>query len=278
VAAIPRDGPHEQHENVASLPDVAESVRDFNASNKAHEDLWARAHQAGDAVRHGRRDAHLAGERAQEAREVHLAVQAEHPRRRASLLRQVIIAAITVGLDGVACWFAAQALGSGQVETLIWAGLFLVILAAGEVALDRYSDGSRTAWYLLVIGLALFVAGLGVLRFLYLATVGSDGAAAALVGAALFTAATAGFLVIGYRALRAAETFRAWQARHRARRADREAAAASARLANCAAERDRLVDAYIGRIRVRLLRICTADQMPLMEKALREHLGGRDPS
>lgn len=278
MTATPPDGGYEQRESVASLPDVAESIRDFNTSNKAYEDLWARAHQAGDAVRHSSRDEHLARERAQEAREVHLAVQAEHPRRRASLLRQVIIAAITVGLDGVACWFAAQALGSDQIETLIWAGLFLVILAAGEVALDRYGQSSRTAWYVLVVALALFVAGLGVLRFLYLATVGSTGAAAALVGAALFTAATSGFLVIGYRALHAAETFRAWQARHRARRADREAAAASARLASCVVERDRLVDAYIGRIRVSLMSNCAAYQLPLMEEALREHLGGRDPS
>jgi hypothetical protein len=37
-------------------------------------------------------------------------VQAEHPRRRAPLPRQVILALITVALDGVACYFAAQAL------------------------------------------------------------------------------------------------------------------------------------------------------------------------
>jgi hypothetical protein len=276
VTAIPLDGPYEQHENVASLPDVAESVREFNSSSHAHEDLWARTHQAGDAVRHGSEQEHAARARAQGARAVHLAVQAEHPRRRAPLLRQLIIALITVGLDGVACWFAAQALGSDQVETLVWAGLFLVILAAGEVALDRCSESSRTAWNLLVVGLTLFVAGLGVLRFLYLATVGNEGAAAAVVGTALFTAATSGFLVIGYRALRAAETFPAWQARRRARRSDREAATASARLSAGAAERDRLVDAYMGRIRVSLLQGCTAGQLPFLEEAVREHLTGRD--
>ncbi|MBV9384081.1 MAG: hypothetical protein JOY82_09880 [Streptosporangiaceae bacterium] len=258
------------------LPDVAEAVRDFNESNQAHEDTWTRAHQAADMVRRGTGEERLAQQDAREAREFHLAVQAEHPHRRASLLRQAIVAALTVGLDAVACWFAAQALGNGQLETLFWAGLFLAILASGEIALDYYSDRNRKAWRLLVLGLVLFVAGLGVLRFLYLATVGTNGAAAALVGATLFTAATSGFVLIGYRALRAAEKFPAWQARRRARQAAREAAAAGARLAGYVAERDRLVDAYVSRIRVFFLKTSTSSQLALMEAAVRAHLSGRD--
>jgi hypothetical protein len=124
----------------------------------------------------------------------------------------------------------------------------------------------------------VFVAGLGVLRFLYLATVGGNGTVGALVGAGLFTAATAAFLVIGYRALRAAERFPAWQARRRSRQAEREAAAASRRVGRLLRERDRLVDAYLSRIRVSLLGKCSAGQLPQLESALREHLTGRDPT
>lgn len=284
MTTIPLNEPDDQQALVGALPDapgqgpdlpdVAEDIREFNASNKAHEDLWARAHQAGDMVRRSGVDDQTAQQAAQEAHDFHLAVQAEHPQRRASLLQQVIIAALTVALDGVACWFAAQALGNGQLETLLWAGLFLAMLAGGEVALDYYSDRNRKAWQLLALGLAAFVAGLGVLRFLFLDTVGIDGLIAALVGATLFTAATAAFLMIGYRALRAAETPRAWKARRRARRVGRDAAAASARLATCVAARDRLVDAYLARIRISLLKKCTSSEMPVLEAALRAHLTG----
>ncbi len=167
-------------------------------------------------------------------------------------------------------------MGNDQLETVLWAGLFLATLAGGEVALDHYSERSRSAWRLLAGGLAAFVTGLGVLRFLFPDTVGTDGAIAALVGAVLFTAATAGFVLIGYRALRAAETFRAAQARLRARTAAREAKVAAARLASAAAQRDRLVDAYLSRIRVSLLKTCTMSELPLMEAAIRLHLIGRD--
>ena len=184
------------------VPDIAEPIREFNAANKTHEELWARVHQAGDAVRRRRKEEKLARQEADEEHDAHLAVQAEHPNRRAPLVRQVAITAASVGLDAVACWFAAQALGNDQLETVLWTVLFLAILAGGEVALDHYSERSRSAWRLLATGLAAFVTGLGVLRFLFLDTVGTNGAIAALVGAALFTAATAGFVMIGYRALR----------------------------------------------------------------------------
>jgi hypothetical protein len=261
---------------VENLPDVAQVVREFNASNQAHEDLWTRVHQAGDIVRGSIMDVRLAREAAREAQDAHLAVQAEHPHRRAGLLQQLIFALLTIVLDGVTCWFAAQALGSGQLQTLLWTGLFLAVLASGEVALDFYSDSSRRAWRLVALGLAAFVAGLGVLRFTYLATVGSDGTLAALVGAVLFSAITSGFLLIGYRALRAAERYSAWKARRYARRASREAAAAANQAARHMNERNRLVDAYLSRIRVSLMRACAAGELPLLEAAVRAHLTGRD--
>lgn len=277
MVAYPMGGQYGQQRTMTTA-DVAGIVREFNAGNQAHEDLWARVHQAGDAVRRSVDDRDAAQVRAREARDFHLAVQAEYPRRRAPLLRQALIALATVALDGVACWFAAQALGNGQVETLVWTALFLAVLASGEVALDYASEHSARAWRLLAGGLLVFVAGLGVLRFLYLDTVGGNGTVGALVGAGLFTAATAAFLVIGYRALRAAERFPAWQARRRFRQAEREAAAASRQVARRVRERDRLVDAYVSRIRISLLEKCSADQMEELEAALRQHLTGRDPA
>jgi len=277
MSATPMDGPGGQ-DHTMTPADVAGFVREFNASNQAHEDLWARVHQAGDAVRRSVDDRDAAQVRARQARDFHLAVQAEYPHRRAPLLRQALIAVVTVGLDGVACWFAAQALGNGQAETLLWTVLFLAVLASGEVALDYASEHSARAWRLLAAGLLVFVAGLGVLRFLYLATVGGNETIGALVGAGLFTAATAAFLVIGYRALRAAEMFPAWQARRRSRQAEREAAADSRRVARLLRERDRLVDAYVSRIRISLLEKSSAGQLPELEAGLRQHLTGRDPT
>ena len=264
-------------EQQAAMPtDIAHAVRDFNGSNQAHENLWTQVHQAGDVLRQAVRDREAARHRAREARDFHLTVQAQYPRRHAPLVQQWLLAGITVGLDAVACWFGAQALGSGRDETLLWTALFLAVLAGGEIALDHYGERGGRAWRLLVAGLAAFVAGLGVLRFLFLATVGTLGVATALVGATLFTGATFGSLALGYRALRAAEKFPAWRARKRARYAEREAARASDRVVRLLRERDRLVDAYLSRIRVWLLKTCSSSQLPLAEAAVREHLTGKD--
>ena len=105
-------------------------------------------------------------------------------------------------LDGVACYFAAQALDSSQDTTLVWTVLFLAILAVGEMALDYYRDRHQRAWRTVASVLAMFVGALGALRFWFLATVGATGLIPAALGAALFTVVTAGFLFVGYRALR----------------------------------------------------------------------------
>jgi hypothetical protein len=277
MSATPIDNPDDQG-GAASWTDVLDSVREFNASNPAHEDLWTRVHQTGDAVRRAVDERDAAQRAARMARDYHRTIQAEHPHRHAALERQALIAAVFVGLDGVACEFAAQALGSDQDQTILWTALFLAVLAAGEVALDHYSERSARTWRLLVIGIAVFVTGLGVLRFIYLATVSTAGMLTALVGAALFTAATAVFVVIGYRALRAAEKVRAWQARRRARQAEREVAAASQRVARRLRDHGRLVDAYTSRIRVLLLETYSSATLPHVAAMLREHLTGRDPS
>jgi hypothetical protein len=271
------DSPDDQ-DRAVSWADVLDSVREFNASNTAHEDLWTRVHQTGDAVGRAVDERDAAQRDARKARDFHQTIQAEHPHRHAPLPRQALIAGVFVGLDAVACEFAAQALGNDQDQTLLWTALFLAVLAAGEVALDHYSERGARAWRLLVTGLGAFVAGLGVLRFIYLATVGTAGALTALVGAALFTAATAAFVVIGYRALRAAEKIKAWQARRRARQAEREVAAASHRVASLLREHNRLIDAYMSRIRVLLLGKFSSARLPQVAALLREHLAGRDPS
>ena len=258
-----------------SPPDATEIVRSFNASNSAHDSLWSRVFHANDAVRHSTEEATLARAAGERAYVAHLAIQAEHPQRRAPRLRQLALAGVSVALDAVACYFAAQALGNAQLETVAWAVLLLAVLGSGEVALDYYKERRPRVWRLLVTGLAIFVAGLGVLRYSYLATVGTDQTLAALVAAVLFTAATAGFVMLGYRALRAAETAPTWKARRAALKAAREAAAADAHTARSVVERDRLADAYMSRIRAALLQNCTASQLPLMEAAVRAHLLGR---
>ncbi len=259
---------------VQGLLDVGKLIGDFNAENPQHEDMWTRILHGADAARYANKDASLVKAEAKDMRLTHLAIQAEEPERRASRSRQLALVGATVALDGVACDFAAQALGNGQLETLAWTALFLAVLAGGELALDHYRDRRPKLWRALAIGLAGFVAGLGVLRYSFLITVGADDPLAALVGAALFTAATAMFVLVGYWALRRAETPAASRARRRACRAAKEAEGAKERAARYLRDLDKLADAYVVRIKAGPLQGCPADQLPLMEAALRSHLLG----
>ena len=188
---------------------------------------------------------------------------------------QRLYALVTVILDGVACYFAAQALGGSQDTTIVWTVLFLAVLAAGEVALDFYRDRYQRAWRTVVAVLATFVGALGALRFWFLATIGTSGLLPAALGAALFTAVTAGFLFVGYRALRLAETPQAFRARRWARTAVQAAQAARADAERNTHDRERLIDAYLGQVRRWALELCTAGQH-LMERAVRRHLLGEE--
>ena len=262
-----------------SMPetDVAELIRNVNATNNAVEDQCLRARGAADAAIRSARAAEEA-EAAEEAAGVaHQTIQAERPRRRSPLPRQVTFAAWTIALDGVACYFAAEALDAGQDSTLAWTVLFLAVLATGEVALDFYRDRNLRAWQILAVTTSAFVALLGVLRFWFLATVGADGLVPAFTGAALFTVATAGFLALGYRALRAAETPQAWRARRAAHAAHQAARAARAAANQDARERDRLIDAYLSHIRKVVLKTCAVEQQLVVEDSVRRHLSGRCP-
>ncbi len=266
--------PTEEQHSAAGQPDsIASLVRAVNASHAALRDLWSRVRRAADVAFRSGKAAEEAEKVAEEARVEHQIIQAEQPQRTAPLPRQLLFALMTVALDGVACYFAAQAVDSGQLETLVWAGLFLAVLGAGEWVLDHCRD--RRWWRLLAAGLAAFVTVLGVLRFSYLATVGLDGLLPALGGAALLTVATGAFLVLGYRALRAAESSRAWKARRWAQAAARQAADVREQAAWDMADWDRLADTYLGEIRHWLLEVYPASEQPAAEAAVRAHLLGR---
>jgi hypothetical protein len=264
-------------ESIMPLPpiDVAVLIRDVNASNEAVEDQCLRVRQAADTAARSACAADVSAAHAVTAEVAHQTIQAERPRRRAPLPRQVLFALLTVALDGLACYFAAQALDGSQDATLVWTGLFLGVLAGGEVALDFYRDRSERAWHTLVILIGTFVTLLGILRFWFLATIGGGGLVPAVVGAFLFTVATAAFLSVGYRALRVAETPQAWRARREARKARRAARAARAEADSNAAERDRLIDAYLGHVRRQVLKTCPAEQQLETEAAVRQHLSGK---
>jgi hypothetical protein len=257
--------------------DVAELIRDVNASNNAVEDQYLRARQAADTAIRSDQGAGEARAAAQAAGVAYQTIQAERPRRRSPLPRQAALAASTVAFDGVACYFAAQALNGGQDSTLIWTVLFLAVLAGGEIGLDFYRDRNLRAWRILAYITSAFVVLLGVLRFWFLATIGTDDLVAAFTGAVLFTVVTAGFLTVGYRTLRAAETPQTWRARRAAHAATQAARAARAAAKRDAAERDRLIDAYLRHVRKVVLRTCAVERQLAVEFAVREHLCGRCP-
>jgi len=257
--------------------DVAELIRDVNATNNAVEDQYLRARQAADIANRSKLAAEESRVAAEAAWIAYQTIQAERPRRRSPLLRQAALAAGTVAFDGVACYFAAQALNGGQDSTLIWTVLFLAVLAGGEIGLDFYRDRNLRAWRILAYITSAFVVLLGVLRFWFLATIGADDLVAAFTGAVLFTVVTAGFLTVGYRALRAAETPQAWRARRAAHAATQAARGARAAGKRDAAERDRLIDAYLRHVRKVVLKTCAVEQQLTVEFAVREHLCGRCP-
>ena len=269
-APRPRRSPENSDDPIAH-------VRSLNQEHTAHEELYIRTRQASDSADRAHRGALVARANAQDAHKAYLTSQAEEPDRRAPLLQQAAIASGTLSFDAVACYFAAEALGSDELQTCLWAALFLATLATAEIALDRYAERSRKIWRTIAAGLLLFVSGLAILRFVYFDVVSAGGPIAALVGAFLFSVFTIGFVAAGYRALRAAETIQTWKAHRRARQADKEAGAKTARAAQLVASRDRLADAYLAILRPRLLRSCTRAQLQGVEEAVRRHLIGEQP-
>lgn len=254
--------------------DIARVIRELNESNDTLEDQYLRARAAADQAARAEEAATQTARIAHQARVAYQAIRAEH-RRHAPLPRQVMFALLTVALDGLAGYFAAQALDGSQDTTLVWTVIFLAVLASGEVGLDFYQDRNRPAACALGSVLGAFILLLGILRFRFLATIGTGDVIAAAAGAALFTVATAGFVFLGYRALRSAETPHAWRARRRARAAERAAHRARQAATRQADLRDRLIDAYIRQVRRVALQTCAGDQLPIMEAAARDHLEGK---
>jgi hypothetical protein len=255
--------------------DVTALIRQVNASNEAVEDLYLRTRQAADIAERSNQAAKQATVVAETAKVSHRIIQAEYPHRRAPLLRQRFYALVTVALDGVACYFAAQALGGSQDTTIVWAFLFLAVLAVGEMALDFYRDRHQRAWRTVASVLAIFVGALGALRFWFLVTVGVSGLIPAALGAALFTAATTGFLLVGYRVLRLAETPQAFRARRWARTAAQAAQAARVEANRNTCDRERLIDAYLVQVRRQAVKLRTSGHQ-FVEKAVRRHLLGEE--
>lgn len=258
--------------------EVKDLILDFNRSSKAHEDLYSRTRHETDLVNQSITAARKADSDRDAADLAYKTAQAEDPERRAPRLRQWLFAAGALCLDAAACYFAAEALGGSQLETFAWAALFLAVLGAGELMLDHFSDGHHVVWRWIVFVLGVFIIMLGLLRYSFLATVGAEGLLAALAGASLFTLATASFVIIGYRALRAAETGQIWRARRLLRSRENAAAAAHSKLDRQIAHRDRLASAYLSRIRLRLIEVGTVTPLRQMEQAVWTHLLGGDLS
>lgn len=280
VAAISRNPSpriHGQGADAASPARVAVLIRDVNASDEAVEEQFLCTRQAAGIAARSERAAYQAAAGARTAEAAHRAIQAERPHRRAPLPRQAILALMTVAMDGVACYFAAQALGGSLDATLVWTGLFLGVLAGGEAALGFCRDRRERAWHVLAVLIGFFVILLGTLRFWFLATTGT-GLVPAIAGVCLLTVVTAGFLTAGYRALRVTETPAAWRARRQAGTARQAARLALAEADRNAAERDRLIGAYLGHVRRLALKTCPAGRQLAVESAVRQHLLGELPS
>ena len=274
ISRTPSSRIHPRGADAASPIRVAALIRDVNASDEAVGDQFLRVRQAAGIAARSVRAAEQAAAGAQTAEIAHRAVQAEQPRRRAPLPRQVTFALGTAVLDGLACYLAAQALGGSLDATLVWTGLFLGVLAGGEAALGFCRDRGERAWRVLVMLIGFVVILLGTLRVWFLGTAGTGGLMPAIAGACLFTVTTAGFLTVGYRALRVTETPSAWRARQQEGKARHAARIARAEADRTAAERDRLIDAYLGHLRRLALKTCPAERQLAVESVVRQHLLG----
>lgn len=142
--------------------------------------------------------------------------------------------------------------------------------------MDFYRDRRPRAWRTLVGLIGAFILLLGTLRFWFLMAIEGSAIAPAIAVASLFTAATAGLPALGYHALRTAEPPQAWRARRQARRAARAAWVARETADQATADRNRLVEAYLGQVRRLGLKAWPIRQQLVMESAVREHLLGED--
>lgn len=269
MSANPAQGPGRPVTPLAVGPEAV--ILRFNNEDEANEELYERARHASDVARRARKEADRGQVAAKKARRAWRLAQLEHHDRRAWLPLMALAALVLLGLDSGAAYFAAEALGGDQRVTLLWTALFLVILGLLEAGLAWSAERNKKLFRLIAAGLMVFAILLAVLRFGFFAAVGT-GPIAALVGACVFTICTIMFVAGGFAAIRYAETVTIWQARRHARKAAKKAKAAKAMADRRADERDRRVDAYLGRIRSTLLRDFPAAQD--MEAKVRAHMLG----
>jgi hypothetical protein len=191
-------------------------IRAFNGED-ARAELFESARHAADIVHR----AHAESDRScAVARKAHCAwrtAQLEHHDRHAWLPLMALTALILLGLDLRAAYFAAVTLGGAQQVTLLWTALFLVILGLLEGGLAWSVERNKKLFHLIAAGLVVFASLLALLRFAFLAAVGT-GLVAAVGGACVFTVCTIMFVAGGFAAIRYAETVTTWQARRHARR------------------------------------------------------------
>jgi RNA polymerase sigma factor (sigma-70 family) len=253
----------------ASAIDVSEMICRFNAADEHLEDLYLRARRAAQAVARSRAALEQAGSAANRARLTAGTVRAEHPWRYVSLHRQGLLMLPAIVL-GIGCYFSSQALSGSQNTALrfVLAAIFAIILAAGTALFGYYDPAANPMRRSLCAFVGGSAAAVGGLR--YLASLGSgDSAPTAALEACLLTATTAGSLLAGYRFLKVTETPRAWRARHQARAESRRASAAREAAQHDMAEQERLVRAYVSRLRPALASAYPYDPPAAVEAAVR---------
>lgn len=127
-------------------PDTADLIRIINARNEAVEDQYLRARQAADIAARSALAAQQSAAAAKDAELAYRTIQAGYLRRRAWLPLRLLLALAALALDGMACYFAVQALGGSQSDILLWTCLFLGALSAGRVILDFCRKRAERAW------------------------------------------------------------------------------------------------------------------------------------
>ncbi len=98
-------------------------------------------------------------------------------------------------------------LGGTEVSTLVWAILFLGVLAGGVMALGHYRQRNNFIWRALAVLLGGFVVALGALRYSMMTGAGMD-TGYMLLTTITMTATTAAFVLFGYIGVLASQGWR----------------------------------------------------------------------
>jgi hypothetical protein len=138
MAATPMDSTDGQ-DRAVSWADVLDSDREFNASNTAHEDLWTRVHQTGDAVCRAVDEWDAAQRDARKAHDYYQTIQAEH---RARELTGDDVIVVTFFLPSAAAIAEAS---PGPNRRMNWLGLILGDVIKDAVAGELAASAGRVS-------------------------------------------------------------------------------------------------------------------------------------